>query len=218
LGCAGQVPLLDGYLPNIYEQIRKGGGYCIADEVQTGFGRVGTHFWAFQQQNVIPDMVVIGKPMGNGHPMGAVVCTAELADTFSEGVEFFSSFGGNPVSCVIGKAVLEVIAEEKLQQQALHNGNYYLKCLDELKQIHGGIHEIRGSGLFVGVDLRDTSGKEDTKGAHFVKNFLRNNGVLISTDGPLNNVLKSKPPMCFTKENIDRVISTLDLALRQYQE
>jgi ethanolamine-phosphate phospho-lyase len=218
LGCAGQVPLLDGYLPNIYEQIRKGGGYCIADEVQTGFGRVGTHFWAFQQQNVIPDMVVIGKPMGNGHPMGAVVCTAELADTFSEGVEFFSSFGGNPVSCVIGKAVLEVIAEEDLQQQALYNGNYYLKCLDELKQIHRSIHEIRGSGLFVGVDLRDASGKEDTKAAHFTKNFLRNKGVLISTDGPLNNVLKSKPPMCFTKENIDRVISILDLALREYQK
>ncbi|MGB2554356.1 MAG: aminotransferase class III-fold pyridoxal phosphate-dependent enzyme [Flavobacteriaceae bacterium] len=218
LGCAGQVPLLEGYLPMIYEQIRKGGGYCIADEVQTGFGRVGTHFWAFQQQNVIPDMVVIGKPMGNGHPMGAVVCTAELADTFSEGVEFFSSFGGNPVSCVIGKAVLEVIAEEELQQQALYNGNYYLKCLDELKEIHRSIHEIRGSGLFVGVDVRDASGKEDTKAAHFIKNFLRNKGVLISTDGPLNNVLKSKPPMCFTKENIDRVISTLDLALRQYQK
>ena len=171
LGCAGQVPLLDGYLPKIYEQIRKGGGYCIADEVQTGFGRVGTHFWAFQQQNVIPDMVVIGKPMGNGHPMGAVICTSELADTFSEGVEFFSSFGGNPVSCVIGKAVLEVIAEEELQQQALQNGNYYLKSLDELKQIHEGIHEIRGSGLFVGVDLRDVSGKEDTKAAHFIRIF-----------------------------------------------
>lgn len=217
LGCAGQVPLLDGYLPKIYEQIRKGGGYCIADEVQTGFGRVGTNFWAFQLQNVIPDMVVIGKPMGNGHPMGAVICTTELSDTFSEGVEFFSSFGGNPVSCVIGKAVLEVIAEEELQQQALQNGNYYLKCLDELKQIHGGIHESRGSGLFVGVELRDALGKEDTKGANFVKNFLRNEGVLISTDGPLNNVLKSKPPMCFTKENIDRVISTLDLALHQYR-
>ncbi len=218
LGCAGQVPLLEGYLPKIYEQIRKGGGFCIADEVQTGFGRVGTHFWAFQQQNVIPDMVVIGKPMGNGHPMGAVICTTELADTFSEGVEFFSSFGGNPVSCIIGKAVLEVIAEEELQQQALDNGNYYLKCLDELKQIHNCIYEIRGSGLFVGVELRETSGKEDTKGAHFIKNFLRNNGVLISTDGPLNNVLKSKPPMCFTKENIDRVISSLDLALHQYQK
>ena len=216
LGCAGQVPLAKGYLEKIYQRIRKFGGICIADEVQTGFGRVGTHFWAYEQHNVIPDMVVLGKPMGNGHPMGAVVCSAEIADQFSRGVEFFSSFGGNPVSCAVGSAVLQTIEQEDLQCQAKIIGDYFKNTLQELMQEHQCIREIRGSGLFLGIELLDQNQKEDTKRAHFVKNYLRQHHILIGTDGPYNNVLKSKPPMCFSKKNVDLVVEILDEGLTHY--
>ncbi len=216
LGCAGQVPLAAGYLEKVYVQVRAQGGLCIADEVQTGFGRVGTHFWAFEQQGVIPDMVVIGKPMGNGHPMGAVVCTEAISSSFSKGVEFFSSFGGNPVSCAIGKSVLEVIAEEQLQHAALETGNYYTNALKALQQEHSAIAEVRGSGLFLGIALEDEAQQPQPQLASFLKNYLREQQVLISTDGPFNNVLKTKPPLCFSKANVDQVVAFLDQGLRKF--
>jgi ethanolamine-phosphate phospho-lyase len=213
LGCAGQVPLAKGYLKKVYQQVRAKGGVCIADEVQTGFGRTGTHFWAFQQQDVVPDMVVLGKPMGNGHPMGAVVCTESISESFAKGVEFFSSFGGNPVSCAIGKAVLEVIEEEKLQQEALTTGNYYIQKLNALKEKYDCISEVRGSGLFLGLALTNENQHPHTALAAYLKNYLREKHILISTDGPYESVLKTKPPLCFSKTNVDEVVTQLELGL-----
>ncbi|WP_075351509.1 aminotransferase class III-fold pyridoxal phosphate-dependent enzyme [Algoriphagus marinus] len=211
IGCGGQVPLAKGYLQALYPAIRNQGGICISDEVQTGFGRVGTHFWGYEVQGVIPDMVVLGKPMGNGHPMGAVVCTEEIADSFSKGVEFFSSFGGNPVSCEIGIAVLEAIEEENLQENARIVGKYYFELFKELQKNHSCIGDVRGSGLFLGVELvKSGTTNPDTALASRIKNELRNRNILISTDGPHDNVLKTKPPLCFSKENAAEVVRNIE--------
>jgi len=215
VGCGGQVPLANGYLKEIYTEIKKQGGVCISDEVQTGFGRLGECFWGFEIHGVIPDMVILGKPMGNGHPMGAVVCTDEIAEAFNNGMEFFSSFGGNPVSCAIGQAVLDVLAEEHLQQNAKKVGDYYMQKLTELQQNHECIGDVRGSGLFIGFEfVKDHITLEpDTELAQKVKNELREKFVLVSTDGPFDNVIKSKPPLCFSKENVDEVIQKLNEVL-----
>jgi len=215
VGCAGQVPLTKGYLNEIYSAIRNQGGVCISDEVQTGFGRLGDVFWGFEQHEVIPDIVILGKPMGNGHPMGAVICTDEIADAFNNGMEFFSSFGGNPVSCAIGQAVLDVIEEEQLQQNAKLVGDYYIQELTKLQQKYECIGDIRGSGLFIGFEfVKDRLTLEpDTKLAQKVKNKLRNQHILVGIDGPFDNVIKSKPPLCFSRENVDEVISAIDSIL-----
>lgn len=206
VGCAGQVPLAKGYLKEVYPVIREQGGVCISDEVQTGFGRLGDYFWGFEAQGVIPDIVIIGKPMGNGHPMGAVVTTTEIADSFSKGVEFFSSFGGNPVSCAIGLAVLDVLEEEHLQENAKIVGTYYKALLNQLANTFPCIGDVRGDGLFLGVEIvKDGSMEPDTALAQHIKNELRQRHILISTDGPYDSVLKSKPPLCFTKENAQQV-------------
>lgn len=209
LGCAGQVALPPGYLKAIYPIIRAQGGVCIVDEVQTGFGRMGKTFWAFELQDVVPDIVVMGKPMGNGHPIGAVATTDAIAASFEQGVEFFSSFGGNPVSCAIAESVLDVIAEEGLQDNALLVGNYYKTQLQELQKQIPFMADVRGEGLFVGVEIVDATGKPDTALARQIKNDLREKHILISTDGPYDNVLKSKPPLCFTQENVDFVVQAL---------
>jgi len=215
VGCGGQVPLAKGYLKELYPAIRKQGGICISDEVQTGFGRMGDHFWGYEAQDVVPDMVILGKPMGNGHPMGAVVTTEEIADSFSKGVEFFSSFGGNPVSCAIGLSVLEVIEEESLQENARVVGNYYYELFHSLKPNFECIGDVRGSGLFLGVEIvKPGTTDPDTSLASFIKNELRNRNILISTDGPHDNVLKTKPPLCFTKENAREVVENIDAILR----
>jgi ethanolamine-phosphate phospho-lyase len=218
VGCGGQVPLATGYLKALYPAVRKQGGVCISDEVQTGFGRVGDCFWGFEQYGVVPDMVVLGKPMGNGHPMGAVVCTQEIADSFEKGVEFFSSFGGNPVSCAIGLAVLDVMEEEGLQENANLVGNYFKSLLIELKEKYACIGDVRGSGLFLGVDLvKPGTTIEDALLAKTIKNHLRDRMILISTDGPKDSVLKSKPPLVFTKENALQVVEVMDKILGNYQ-
>lgn len=211
VGCGGQVPLASGYLKEVYPMIRKLGGVCISDEVQTGFGRIGIHFWGFESQGVIPDIVVLGKPMGNGHPIGAVVTTDEIANAFDNGMEFFSSFGGNPVSCEIGMAVLDVIEEEKLQQNAVETGEYFMNLLLDLPKEFPVIGDVRGSGLFLGVEfVKDLETKEpNTELAHFLKNKLRENFILVSTDGPYDNVIKMKPPMCFNKSNVEQFIQSL---------
>ncbi len=217
VGCGGQIPLANGYLKEVYQFIRKQGGVCISDEVQTGFGRLGKHFWGFQFQNVVPDIVVLGKPMGNGHPIGAVVTTNEIAESFEKGVEFFSSYGGNPVSCVIGSIVLDIIEREGLQENAYQVGNYYKSLLNNLKIKHSCIGDVRGSGLFIGIDIVEPNTKiPNPKLAHHLKNEMRNRYILLSTDGPSNNVLKSKPPLCFTKENANQVTSELDDILTNF--
>jgi 4-aminobutyrate aminotransferase-like enzyme len=147
--------LAPGYLKNLYPFIRENGGVCISDEVQTGFGRLGDFFWGFEAHDVVPDIVILGKPMGNGHPIGAVVTTNEISKSFESGVEFFSSFGGNPVSCAIGMSVLKVIEEEKLQENAKIVGDYYKKLLLILKDKFDCIGDVRGSGLFLGIELID---------------------------------------------------------------
>ncbi len=218
VGCGGQVPLAPGYLKEVYPMIREQGGVCISDEVQTGFGRLGIHFWGFEAQGVVSDIVVLGKPMGNGHPIGAVVTTNDIAESFDNGMEFFSSFGGNPVSCAIGMAVLDVIKEEGLQQNAVETGSYFMDLLKDLQKQYPVIGNVRGSGLFLGVEfIKDSKTLEpNTEMAQFLKNKLRENFILVSTDGPYDNVIKMKPPLCFEKGDVDFVLETLGTILDFY--
>ncbi|MFK7814040.1 MAG: aminotransferase class III-fold pyridoxal phosphate-dependent enzyme, partial [Maribacter sp.] len=214
VGCGGQVPLAEGYLKYLYPKIRKHGGLCISDEVQTGFGRLGDYYWGFEMYDVVPDIVILGKPMGNGHPIGAVVVTDEIARSFEKGVEFFSSFGGNPVSCAIGLSVLNIIDEEDLQENAKEVGDYYQNELRKLQQNHKVIGDVRGSGLFIGIDIVHAGTKQTNyELAQYLKNELRQEHILISTDGPDDSVLKTKPPLCFTKNNVDSVIKAIDSIL-----
>ena len=209
---AGQIVLPQGYLNDVYDAIRNAGGVCIADEVQTGYGRIGTHFWAFESYGVVPDIVVLGKSIGNGHPIGAVITTRAIAESFDNGMEFFSTFGGNTVSCAIGLAVLEVVQEEKLQLHALEVGERLLNGLRTLQQSHELIREIRGSGMFLGVEL------PDEKNARRIVNAMRDRLILIGTDGPLHNVLKIRPPMPFSTSDADRFLTTLENVLKHSKE
>ena len=211
LGVGGQIPLPANYLKEVYQHVRNAGGICIADEVQVGFGRVGNHFWGFELQDVIPDMVVLGKPIGNGHPLAAVVVTKEIADAFNNGLEYFNTFGGNPVSMVTGLKVLEVIREEALQQNALEVGNHLINGLKNLMQHHDVIGDVRGYGLFVGAELvRNRFTLEPAvPEIEVIVEALKNRGFLMSTDGPLHNVLKIKPPIIFSKENAEELVQNL---------
>jgi 4-aminobutyrate aminotransferase-like enzyme/Ser/Thr protein kinase RdoA (MazF antagonist) len=212
----GQIVFPPGYLAEVYRYVRAAGGVCIADEVQTGLGRLGTHCWAFEAQGVVPDIVVMGKPLGNGHPIGAVVTTSEIAASFDNGMEFFSTFGGNTVSCAIGLAVLDVLEEEKLQSHALRIGERMLRALRPLMDRHAVVGDVRGSGLFLGVELvRDRATLEPAgEEASFVANRMRERGVLLGTDGPYHNVLKIRPPMPFDSLDADLLVEALDESLR----
>ncbi|MFK7772653.1 MAG: aminotransferase class III-fold pyridoxal phosphate-dependent enzyme [Saprospiraceae bacterium] len=217
LSCGGQVMLPDGYLKTIYKMIRAEGGICIADEVQVGFGRTGEKFWAFELQDVIPDIVTMGKPIGNGHPLAAVVTTQKVAETFANGMEYFNTFGGNPVSCAIGREVLNVIKEEKLQKNAKEVGDYLTIHLQKLKERHSIIGDVRGIGFFLGIEL--VSNRKTLEPAadetNYLANRMRERGILMSTDGPLHNVLKIKPPMCFSFSDADFLIENLDKVLSE---
>jgi 4-aminobutyrate aminotransferase-like enzyme len=212
LGVGGQIALPPNYLKEVYATIRKAGGICIADEVQVGFGRVGEKFWGFELQDVVPDIVVMGKPIGNGHPLAAVVTTREIADAFNNGMEYFNTFGGNPVSMATGLAVLSVIKEEELQKNALEVGTYLLERLSKLQPKYDIIGDVRGNGLFVGVELvRDRITLEPAvPEIDQIVEKMKDRGFFISTDGPLYNVLKIKPPVIFSKENADEFVDNLD--------
>ena len=217
MGCGGQIIFPDGYLKEAFKHVRNAGGVCIVDEVQTGFGRVGKKFWGFETQGVVPDIVTMGKPIGNGHPIGAVVTTKEIADSFTTGMEFFSTTGGNTVSCAVGMAVLDEIETQKLQKNSEKVGKYFLDGLKGLMKKHPIIGDVRGRGLFIGVELVRNNetlepAEDETK---YIVERLKELGLLISLDGPLNNVLKIKPPLVFTKENVDRFMSALDLVLHE---
>ena len=217
LGCGGQIVLPKKYLKNVYTLVRKAGGLCIADEVQTGFGRVGSHMWAFETQGVVPDIVTVGKPMGNGHPIAAVITTKEIADSFANGMEYFNTFGGNPVSCAAGMAVLDVIENEDMQKHALKVGNQLIKELKKLMNKYSVIGDVRGLGLFIGVELvknRETK-KPAANEAEELINRMKENGILISTDGPLHNVLKIKPPMTFSRDDVKILVKTMDKILNE---
>ncbi|MCV2873253.1 aminotransferase class III-fold pyridoxal phosphate-dependent enzyme [Defluviimonas sp. WL0050] len=216
-GVGGQVVYPDGYLKAAYDHVRARGGVCIADEVQCGFGRVGSTFWGFELQGVVPDIVVMGKPIGNGHPLGAVVATPELAACFANGMEYFNSFGGNPVSMAVGLAVLDIIDGEGLQAKALETGDYMLARFEEMADRHPLVGDVRGRGLFSGIELvRDRTTREPaTEEAGRIVNHIRQQGVLASTDGPLDNVLKFKPPMVFGRAEADILITALEAALAE---
>jgi len=211
----GQIVFPPTYLAEVYRHVRAAGGVCIADEVQVGFGRLGTHFWGFETQSVVPDIVVLGKPIGNAFPLAAVITTPEIAGSFDNGMEFFSTFGGNPVSCAGGLAVLDVLEEEQLQQNALRVGNALLCRLEQLRERHPLIGDIRGSGLFLGLDLvRDRATREAaTEQASYVCNRLRERGILTGTDGPFHNVLKIRPPLIFSDADADLFVTTLEAIL-----
>ena len=214
-GVGGQVVYPPGYLAEVYRLIRAEGGLCIADEVQCGFGRVGAHFWAFELQGVTPDIVVMGKPFGNGHPLAAVVTTPELAARFANGMEYFNSFGGNPVSMAVGHAVMDVIKTEGLQAKAVETGNYMLSQFADLAKRHSLIGDIRGAGMFSGIELvTDRTTREPaTEAAGLVINHMRQMGVLASTDGPMDNVLKFKPPMVFGRIDADILCEAIESGL-----
>ncbi|HOW84744.1 MAG TPA: aminotransferase class III-fold pyridoxal phosphate-dependent enzyme [Candidatus Aminicenantes bacterium] len=214
---AGQIVLPAGYLAAAYRHVRSAGGVCIADEVQVGFGRLGTRFWGFETQEVVPDIVVLGKPIGNGFPLAAVVTTGEIAAAFDNGMEFFSTFGGNPVACAAGLAVLDVMAEERLQERALRVGRHFVAGLKRLADRHPIIGDVRGSGLFLGLELvRDRRTLEPAAPeASYVVDRLRERGILTGTDGPLHNVIKIRPPLCFSEADADLFIAVLDQVLAE---
>ena len=216
-GVAGQIFWPENYLKEAFGYAREAGGVCIADEVQVGFGRVGTHMWGFQTQDVVPDIVTLGKPIGNGHPIGAVITTREIADAFDNGMEYFNTFGGNPVSCAIGLAVLEVVEQEGLQQHALEVGNYFKKSLEPIKTQFEGVGEVRGSGLFLGIEfVADRNSLEPAhEQAAAICERMKDDGILTSVDGYLHNVIKIKPPMPFNKSNADQYIKTLEDILKK---
>ncbi|MCY3413747.1 MAG: aminotransferase class III-fold pyridoxal phosphate-dependent enzyme [Candidatus Heimdallarchaeota archaeon] len=212
-GVGGQIILPDGYLKHVYKYVHAVDGVCIADEVQVGFGRIGSHFWGFEQQDVVPDIVVLGKSIGNGHPMGAVITTRKIASAFENGMEFFSTTGGNPVSCAVGLAVLQVIERENLQDHAKEVGQYFLEQLHTLD--HPLIGDIRGLGLFIGIELVKHGMEPAAEEATYITNRMRDFGILISTDGPLHNVLKIKPPMVFDKKNVDQFVKSMSIILQE---
>ena len=213
----GQIVLPPGYLAEAYRHVRDAGGICIADEVQTGFGRLGTHFWGFETQGVVPDVAVLGKPIANGFPLGAVVTTRAIAAAFDNGMEFFSTFGGNPVACAAGLAVLDVLDDEALPQRARRVGEHLLKGLRQRQERHPLVGDVRGSGLFLGVELvrdRATLDPARAEAAHLVER-LRERGVLAGTDGPFANVIKLRPPLVFSEADADLFLGRLDEVLAE---
>jgi 4-aminobutyrate aminotransferase-like enzyme/Ser/Thr protein kinase RdoA (MazF antagonist) len=214
---AGQIVFPPGYLAEVYRHVRAAGGVCIADEVQVGFGRLGTHFWGFETQGVVPDIVLLGKPIGNGFPLAAVITREEIAASFDNGMEFFSTFGGSPVAAAAGLAVLDVLEEERLQENALRVGNYLIARLRELQEGHALIGDVRGSGLFLGVDfVRDLATREPAPDeASYIVNRLRDSGILTGTDGPHHNVIKLRPPLVFSQADADLFVSTLNSILEE---
>ena len=215
VGCGGQVVLPDGYLAEAAAVVRSAGGLFVADEVQVGFGRVGPAFWGFATQDVVPDVVTMGKPAGDGHPIGVVVTTRSVADAFANGMEYFNTFGGNPVSAAVGLAVLDVLRDERLPERAADLGERLLAGAWDLAARHPLVGDARGLGLYAGIELvrdRDTLEPAGAEAAYVVER-MRERGVLLSTDGPHHNVLKIKPPLVWTEAEVDELLATLDAVL-----
>ena len=215
ISCGGQIELPEGFLSKSYKYIRESGGICISDEVQTGCGRMGKTFWGFQLHNVVPDIVTIGKPLGNGHPLAAVACTQEVAEKFANGMEYFNTFGGNPVSCAIGTEVLRTIKREKLQKNALIVGEYLKSELKKLAIDFPIIGDVRGQGLFLGIELVDGKMNPLEAQTDYLANRMKDYGILMSIDGTDHNVLKIKPPIIFSKENAAELIFYLKKILAE---
>ncbi len=216
LSCGGQIPLPPGYLAEAYALVRAQGAVCVADEVQTGFARSGEHFWAFEEHGVVPDIATLGKPMGNGHPLSAVVTTREIARSFANGMEYFNSFGGSPVGAAVGSAVLDVIEEERLAENARRVGAMLLEGLGRLARESPVIGDARGRGLFLGMEFTHPgSRRPDPLLASWCVERARARGTLLSADGPDRNVIKIKPPMVFSMEDAEELLGTLEAVLEE---
>jgi 4-aminobutyrate aminotransferase-like enzyme/Ser/Thr protein kinase RdoA (MazF antagonist) len=213
----GQIIPPQGYLAAVYDKIRAAGGICIADEVQTGLGRLGDYYFGFEQQEVVPDIVVLGKPIGNGHPLGVLVTTAVIAESFAQGPEYFSTFGGSTLSCRIGREVLEIVDDEGLQENARVMGKRLLNGLKSLQQQHMVVGDVRGIGLFIGVELvnsRQTLAPA-TEIANYVLNRMRDERILVGTEGPADNILKIRPPLTIEQNDIDMILAVMDRVLAE---
>lgn len=216
LGCAGQVEPPAGYLPAAFAAARDAGAVCIADEVQVGFGRVGDGFWAFENQQTVPDIITLGKPIGNGFPLGAVVTTPQIAESFANGMEYFNTFGGNPASCVVGSTVLDIIVGERLREHAYDVGQRLRSGFTDLAARHPAIGDVRGRGLFLGVALvsdRDTRAPATDLARTLVRRLRSEDRILLSLEGPGDNVLKIKPPLPFSMADADRLLEATDRVL-----
>eukprot|EP01018_Ginkgo_biloba_P038083 Gb_07406 [translate_table: standard] len=213
-GAGGAVELAPGYLQSVYDIVRKAGGVCIADEVQTGFGRTGSHYWGFETQGVIPDIVTMAKGIGNGLPLGAVVTTREIANVLTQRIQF-NTFGGNPVCSAGGLAVLKVLDKESRQEHCAALGSYLLERLRALQEKHEIIGDVRGRGLMIGVELvRDRKLKTPAKAeTSIIFEKLKDLGVLVGKGGYDANVFRIKPPMCITKEDCDFLVDVMDFAM-----
>ena len=211
----GQIVPPAGYLADVYARMRAAGGLCIADEVQTGFGRLGEWFFGFEGQGVVPDIVVLGKPIGNGHPIGAVVTTRAIADAFANGMEFFSTFGGSSVACAVGCEVLAIVEDEGLMAHARHIGGHLLRGLRTLAQSHALIGDVRGHGLFLGVEFVDDRDARTpaTEQTGYLVERLRDQRILVGTEGHDNNIMKVRPPLTFDEAAANRVLTALSVAL-----
>ena len=210
----GQIRLAEGFLTSAFAQVRAAGGICISDEVQIGLGRVGEKFWGFELHGVVPDIVTMGKPLGNGHPLAAVVTTPEIAAAFHNGMEYFNTFGGNPVSAAIGQAVLDVVQDENLQANAIEIGSYLSNGVKELSKSHPIIGDVRGSGLFIGVELMRDENTPATAEMSDLIEYAKDAGVFLSCDGPDNNILKIKPPMIITKTDVNLFLNVFDAGIK----
>jgi alanine-glyoxylate transaminase/(R)-3-amino-2-methylpropionate-pyruvate transaminase len=214
-GFGGVMPLLPGYLPGAFERTRAAGGVCIVDEVQTGFTRTGVDYWGFQAHGVLPDIVVLGKGIGNGFPLSAVVAKREIAEAMTDR-KFFNTYGCNPVSCAAGRAVLRAVDDDRTQENAKTLGDYLRRQLAELKARHALIGDVRGSGLMMGVELvaaHDIKTPADDA-AGLVAEHARENGVIVGKGGIFGNVLRINPPLCIEKPDIDFAVEILDQGLQ----
>nr|XP_054773796.1 5-phosphohydroxy-L-lysine phospho-lyase-like [Lytechinus pictus] len=221
--CGGQIIYPPGYMREAFRHVKEAGGLTICDEVQVGFGRVGTHFWAFQTQgdDIVPDIVTMGKPMGNGHPIAAVITTKEIADSLGKGNhQYFNTYGGNPVSCSIGLAVLDVIRDDKLQAHATRTGNLLMKKVRELAKRYPIVGDVRGWGMFCGIELvqdRKTKMPATAEAAYTIER-LREMHILFSSEGPFENILKFKPPMVFDEGNVDDLVKALTTVFSELEK
>ncbi|HXH07013.1 MAG TPA: aminotransferase class III-fold pyridoxal phosphate-dependent enzyme, partial [Vicinamibacterales bacterium] len=217
MSCAGQIVPPPGFLAGAAAAAREAGALVVCDEVQIGFGRLGHWFWGFEAQGVVPDIVTMGKPAGNGFPLGVVVTTREITASFDNGMEYFTTFGGAPPACAAGLAVLDVIEEEGLPARAAEVGACLVDRLRELARRFPIIGDVRGLGLFLGIELVETTDRPmirpARRQARYVVNRLRDRGVLVSTDGPDDNVIKIKPPLAFSRRDADELVDALEVVL-----
>ncbi|XP_063816837.1 alanine--glyoxylate aminotransferase 2, mitochondrial [Pseudophryne corroboree] len=220
MGVGGVVQYPKGFLKETYEIIRQKGGICIADEVQTGFGRTGSHFWGFQTHDVTPDIVTMAKGIGNGFPMAAVVTTEEIASSLAPALTF-NTFGGNPVASTVGSAVLDAIREDDLQNNCKAVGTHLLLELAKLRDMYDIVGDVRGKGLMIGVEMvtdKETRRPLPNGELNIIWEYCKDNGVLLGKGGLYNNTFRLKPPMCVTKEDADFAVAVFQAAINKYLE